>query len=86
MAAYQIYWTRTMQYVATSAKEIAFGSAKGVAALGLLLISPVVLLFAGPLAIGISSDILHEIGGAPASLGLSGAVALVALYKLQHPD
>ena len=75
-----------MQHVATSAKGIAVGSAKGFAALGLLLISPVILLFTGPLAIGLSSDLLHEIGGAPMALGLSGVVGLAALYKLQHPD
>jgi len=67
-----------MHYVATSAK--------GVAAASLLLISPVVLLFAAPLAIGVSSDILHEIGSVPATLGLSAVVALFALYKLHTAD
>lgn len=61
-------------------------SAKSVAAAGVVLMSPIVLLFMGPLAIGISSDIIHEVGSVPAALGLSGAVALFALYKLQNPD
>jgi hypothetical protein len=67
-----------MQIVATSAKSVA--------AAGAVLMSPIVLLFMGPLAIGISSDIIHEIGSVPAALGFSGAVALFALYKLQNPD
>jgi hypothetical protein len=67
-----------MEHIATSAK--------GIAAAGLLLISPVILLFMGPLAVGVSSDIVHEIGGIPTALGLSGAVALFAVYKLQSGD
>lgn len=75
-----------MHDIASSAKAIAVNSAKGIAALGLLLISPIILLFAGPFAIGVSSDIVHEIGGAPAALGLAAAVALFALHRLHHPD
>ncbi|HEX3538006.1 MAG TPA: hypothetical protein VHU15_14705 [Stellaceae bacterium] len=61
-------------------------SAKSVAAASFVLMSPIVLLFMGPLAIGISSDILHEIGSVPAALGFSGAIALFALYRLHYPD
>jgi hypothetical protein len=67
-----------MEYVATSAK--------GIAAAGLLLISPAILLFMGPFSIGVSSDIVHEIGGVPTALGLCGAVALFAVYKLHSSD
>jgi hypothetical protein len=75
-----------MQIVATSAKSVAATSAKSVAAAGFVLISPIVLLFMGPLAIGISTDIVHEIGSVPAALGLSAGVALFALYRLHNPD
>ena len=67
-----------MQIVATSAKSVA--------AAGLVLMSPVVLLFMGPLAIGITSDLVHEVGAVPTALALSGVVALFAVYKLHHPD
>jgi len=68
----------TMHYVATSAKALT--------AAGLLLVSPIVLLFVGPLAIGVTSDIVHAIGPVPTALGFSGAMALFALYRLQNPD
>jgi hypothetical protein len=67
-----------MQIVATSAKSVAAAS--------FVLMSPIVLLFMGPLAIGITGDIIHEIGSVPVALGLSGVVALFALYRLHHPD
>ena len=72
-----------MQHISRS---IAATSAKGITAAGLLLISPVVLLFSAPLAIGITSDVIREIGAVPVALGLSGAVALFALFRLHHPD
>ena len=71
-------WTPIMHYVATSAK--------GIAAASLLLVSPVILLFTGPLAIGVTSDLVHAIGAVPTALALSGVVALFAVYKLHHPD
>jgi hypothetical protein len=52
--------------------------------MGLLLISPAVLLFSAPLAIGIWGNIVHQIGSGPAVLGSSAAVAIFALYKLHH--
>lgn len=61
-------------------------SAKSVAAASFVLMSPIVLLFMGPLAIGISSDIIHEIGPVPAALGFSTVVALFALYRLHNPE
>lgn len=67
-----------MEHIATSAK--------GIAAAGLFLISPIVLLFLGPVAFGVSSDIVRELGAVPTVLGLSAAVALFALYKLQYPN
>jgi hypothetical protein len=67
-----------MHIVATSAKTVAAAS--------FVLMSPIVLLFMGPLAIGISSDIIHEVGSVPAALGLSATVALFALYRLHNPD
>jgi hypothetical protein len=67
---------RPVQYISTSAKTLT--------AVGLLLISPVVLLFSAPLAIGISTDIVNEIGSVASALGLSGAVAMFALYKLHY--
>ena len=67
-----------MQYLATSAKSIT--------AAGLVLASPVVLLFSAPLAIGITSDIICTVGSVPLALGFSGLVALFALYRLHHPN
>ena len=75
-----------MHFVAPSARSVAATSAKSVAAAGFVLMSPIVLLFMGPLAIGITSDLVHAIGAVPTALGLSGAIALFALYKLQNPD
>jgi hypothetical protein len=57
---------------------------KYVAAAGFVLVSPIVFWFVGPLAIGISSDIVHEIGAAASTLGVCGAVALFALYRLHQ--
>lgn len=65
-----------MQHISASAKTFT--------AMGLLLISPAVLLFSAPLAIGIWGNIVHQIGSGPAVLGSSAAVAIFALYKLHH--
>lgn len=65
-----------MQYISASGKTLAAAS--------LVLISPLVLLFAGPAAIGVSRH-LYLPGAAPVSLVLPGAVALFALYKLHFP-
>jgi hypothetical protein len=69
-------WTPAVQYISTSAKTLT--------AAGLVLISPVVLLFSGPLAIGHLGDIMYETASVPIALGPSGAVALVALYRLHY--
>lgn len=66
-----------MQYISASGKRLAVA--------GLVLISPVVLLFSGPLAIGISSDVVHLFGAVPTVLALAGTLAIVALYKLHYP-
>ena len=68
----------TMHYVTTSAKALT--------AAGLLLVSPIVLLFMGPLVVGVTSDLVHVLGPVPTALGFSGAMALFALYRLQNPD
>jgi hypothetical protein len=65
-----------MQYISASAKSVT--------AVGLILIGPVVLLFAPSLVIGFASDIIDGIGSVPVVLSLSGVVTLFALYKLRR--
>jgi hypothetical protein len=67
-----------VQYISASGKTLAIT--------GLILISPVALLFSRPAAIGFSSDMAHLFGAVPASLAVAGAVAMFALYKLHHPS
>ena len=51
----------------------------GIAAVAL---SPIVVIFAPPVAIGVACDICDAAGGAAVTLALSGAVALMLLGRM----